>query len=92
MREVTAFSNEVRLKRHYYSEADFSFFIKIDVIKQRQPNKREDAPIHRNIRGNVLSISLRKKIKIKQLMPVVIKAIGQRPPVSKSLSSIGYVK
>jgi len=92
MKEVAAFSNELRLKQHYYSEADFFFLIKIDVINQRQPNKREDAPIHRNIRGKLLSISLRKKIKIKQLMPVVIKAIGQGPSVSKSLSSIGCVK
>jgi len=83
----------MRFSRSFnYSSEDSSFLNQIDVIKEKQPNKREDMAIHRKIRGNLLSINLRKKMKIKPHMPVMIKAIGQESLVSKSLSSIGCFK
>ncbi len=92
MKELVASPDEIQSELNYSSEADSFFLNQIDVIKEKQPNKREDMAIHRKIRGKLLSIILRKKIKTKQHMPVVIKAIGQESPVSKSLLSIGCFK
>ena len=50
---------------NYSSEADSFFLNQIDVIKEKQPNKRKDMAIQQENPWKLLSISLRKKIKIK---------------------------
>jgi hypothetical protein len=49
-------------------------------------------PIARKKRGELLSMSFKKKIKIKKHTLVTKKAIDQESPLSKSLSRIGLFK
>jgi len=49
-------------------------------------------PIQRKERGKLLSMILKKKIKMKKHIPVVKNPIGQESPVSKFLSRIGCFK